>query len=291
LWEEFAKRDRRFLVQGFRIIAEQLFPYYSDGKAKPGAKELWDGLNKQLGMELELKDLSDTICWTSSTWGGNTIQSHQFYPTITVCEIFVCAKIDGSVSADRFIKERISFIEIAFRKREEEISKLNKDLPKNIARAKLEAKLRSSRGIKLPGTPEEGMTAWNKTQNEMLQQSCYELNERFRQAGYPLNYHNGFVQISTDDFLAREVEEPFWAIVSDTKWKNVDLDMKEAIDLRDTGGRDPAWYAAKALESTIKIISDENGWTYGGEKGAINFLDNVGAKKNNEFINSWKKIL
>ena len=33
--------------------------------------------------------------------------------------------------------------------------------------------------------------------------------------------------------------------------------MKEALDHRDTGQRDAAFYAARALESTIKIISDK----------------------------------
>lgn len=39
------------------------------------------------------------------------------------------------------------------------------------------------------------------------------------------------------------------------------MDVTEAIDRRDTGRRDPSFSAAKALESTIKIVSDEKGWT------------------------------
>lgn len=114
-----------------------------------------------------------------------------------------------------------------------------------------------------------------------------ELNARFRQASYPLNYHNGYIQISTDDVVQREIETPFWALVSDSIWANVDLDMKEALDLRDSDGRDPAFYAARALESTIKIISDQKGWTHGGEKGAHNYIDNLASKKNG-FISSWE---
>jgi len=65
--------------------------------------------------------------------------------------------------------------------------------------------------------------------------------------------------------------------------------MKEAIDRRDSNGRDPAFYAARALESTIKIISNQKGWTYGGEKGAQNYIDHLGSKKNKLFINEWEK--
>jgi hypothetical protein len=54
--------------------------------------------------------------------------------------------------------------------------------------------------------------------------------------------------------VAQEIEAPFWQLVADPKWTNVDHDFKETVDLRDTRGRDPALYAARALESTIKIF-------------------------------------
>lgn len=69
--------------------------------------------------------------------------------------------------------------------------------------------------------------------------------------------------------------------------ENVDLDMKEALDQRDSGARDPAFYAARALESTIKIISNQRGLTHGGEKGAHNYIDNL-ASKNAAYIEPWE---
>ena len=65
--------------------------------------------------------------------------------------------------------------------------------------------------------------------------------------------------------------------------------MKEALDRRDTDQRDPAFYAARALESTIKIISDDKGWSHGGGTGAHNYLDNFCSVKNGNFIESWEK--
>jgi hypothetical protein len=82
---------------------------------------------------------------------------------------------------------------------------------------------------------------------------------RFRGFGWP-------------SIVAQEVETPFWQLVADLRWKNVDHDMKEAIDLRDTDGRDPSFYAAKALESAIKIISNENQLSTGKERGAHAYL-------------------
>ena len=126
LWEDFDESARRLLVQGFRIVSEQLFPYYKEYEAGFGRQEqqdrlnrLWDGLIKQLAMELGLKDLS--------------ARPPSYRLTVTICENFVCAAYDGSVSADRFVKEHLSFIEIAFRRRNEEIARLDANLDQEIS--------------------------------------------------------------------------------------------------------------------------------------------------------------
>ena len=289
IWSKYTESDSRFFVKIFRLISEQVLPYYSDGKTREGAKKKWDDINKRLSMELGLKDLTPTLFMYESTWQGQKSTAPQFFPIISVCENFVCAKYDGTVPADKFIKERISFIEIAFRDREEELSRINAALPNELVKAEIESKIKPSKGIRLPGDRVEGLKAYNKVQNDLFKASCDELNIRFKQARYNLNYHNGFIQISTDDLINNEVEKPFWVLISEPKWFNVDHDMKEAINLRDTLGRDPSWYAAKALESTIKIISDEKKWTHGNEKGAISYIENLASKKNGQFIRDWEK--
>jgi len=284
LWQDFDESSRRLLVQGFRIVSEQLFPYYSDGKERAGAKEKWDSLNKQLAMELGLNDLSPPA------YAYYNPQKQMISGTnskLTVCEKYVCAEYDSAVPADQFIKERLSFIEIAFRRREVEIVNINAKLPAQLLEAKKQSAM-PSRGIRLPGNREDGVRALNESINASFRSSCRELNERFKQARTKLDYHNGFIQLSSDSKTTDQVERPFWSLVAAPKWKNVDLDMKEAIDLRDSQGRDPALHSAKALESTIKIISDEKGWTTGTEKGAGAYLNNLRAKKNGEFINDWE---
>ncbi|WP_417684975.1 AbiJ-NTD4 domain-containing protein [Pseudidiomarina gelatinasegens] len=290
IWDSFDENARRLLVQGFRIVAEQLFPYYhANGNEKSEARAIWGGLNKKLAMELGLKDLSSPIYGYYSDWNGNKHWVSGSWPKITVCENFVLAEYDGSVTADQFVKERLSFIELAFRQREEKLSELNASLDKRVQQAELEAKMKPARGLRLPGSPGDTLRAWNQTQNELFRASCNELNERFRRSRVKLHYHNGFIQISEDEAVLRQIEQPFWNLVGDPMWQSVDHDMKEAIDLRDSGGRDPALFAAKALESAIKIISDVNGWTRGTEKGAANYIDNLRAKANGEFINGWER--
>jgi len=125
--------------------------------------------------------------------------------------------------------------------------------------------------------------------NARFRQSVEELNERFRRAGTQLNYHSGFIQVAADELVEQQVERPFWALVADPIWKNVDIDMKEALDRRDANDKDPAFYAARALESAIKIISDHKSWTHGGEKGAHNYIDNLGSAKSGPFIKEWER--
>jgi hypothetical protein len=280
MWETFGEVEQRFLVQGFRIVSEQIYPYYIAGKESAHAKARWTAIHDKLSMELGLSELAPKY-YVSAT-SASTKSMNQ------VCKDFVCAKFEGSASVDRFMKERISFIELAFREREEELNKTNLDLPMQLVAAKLQDKSNEYRSMRFPGNREDGIKAYNESLNSRFRAAVAELNERLRQACCNLNYHNGFIQISDDELVEKQIEKEFWSITKDALWKNVDIDMKEAIDLRDSNGRDPSYYAAKALESTIKIISDQKKWTHGGENGAHNYIDNLSSKANGEFINDWE---
>ncbi len=277
IWKTLEEPQRRLIVQGFRLVEEQVCPFYINGHESTEGKEFWTDVHARLSMELGLKSLSPLAYSYTSTWQGKASNVTGVWSIIKVCENWMLSPFDGSIAADRFIKERISFVEICFRKRHEIINKLNAELPARIKAAKLRPV--NTSGFRLPGDPAEGIKASNSALNVVFQASTNELNARFRQADCNLHYHNGFIQISDDELLASKIEEPFWSLLADAKWKNVDTDIKEAMDIRDTNGRDPAFFAARALESAIKIISDEKGWTHGGENGAHNYIDNLASKK------------
>jgi hypothetical protein len=284
MWEAFTDVEERFLVQGFRIVSEQLFPYYRDGKEIPASKATWTSIHDKLSMELGLDELSPKRYHFNTTYNGKPVTQSGAWSIEKVCKEFVNSKYDGTVSADRFIKERLSFIELAFRERENQLNEINSNLPKQLLDAQIQDKRVKPGGIRIPGNRADGLKAFNESINASFQDSVEELNERLRRANFNLNYHNGFIQISDDELLEEQIERVFWDITKDPLWENVDIDMKEAVDLRDSNGRDPAFYAARALESTIKIISDQKGWTHGGEKGAQNYIENLGSKKNGAFI-------
>lgn len=292
LWETKAHDDQKFLVQGFRIISEQIFPFYNyDGKKSEWAEGHWTSIHDKLSMELGMKELSARGYTYSSNFQGNQITNYRRHTIINVCENFILANKPESLTHDQYMKNRMSFFELVLRERENEIDQLNLDFPREIAKANLDDARLRPQGIRLPGKRVEAVHAANERLNSSFKNSIEEFNERLRRADYKLHYHNGFIQISEDKLTAKQIEEPFWEIIKDQKWENVDIDMKEALDHRDSNGKDPSWYAARALESTIKIISGEKGYTHGKEKGAQNYIDNLGSKKNGEFITKWEKAI
>ena len=275
LFSEMTEPLRRLLVQGFRILNEQVQPYLVDGKASKVGETFWSTLNKQLAMELGLENLSITHYPVATQFQGATKTRMQRYSDNLICGNWMKQPVPAGFTVDQHIKERLSLIELGFRKKEQELAAFRKTMATAEA-GNILASLNFQNASKLNDTKFEA--------------NVDELNARFQQAGVQLNYHNGFIQISQDALTQNEVETPFWALVAPKKWANVDTDMKTAIDLRDSGGRDAVFYAARALESTIKIISDDKKWTHGGERGAANFIDNL-ASKQNGFIDQWEAKL
>jgi hypothetical protein len=112
------------------------------------------------------------------------------------------------------------------------------------------------------------------------------LNGFLKASGLRLTLKNlNFVPVE-DERLIDEVVEPFWRVVEGGEWANVRKDMQDAFRQRDTGGPNAALLAARALESTIKIISTERGWTRGNERGAASYIDNLSAGR--RYIEQWE---
>lgn len=275
IWNSYGEAERTLLIQCFRNVSEQVIPYWLDKKVDEPNKELWERVESRLSMELGMQELSPHIygyynnykAWISGSFSMEA-----------VCKSWALTEFKQGMVPDRFMKERVSFVELAFREREQNLG----------AKARL-TKIVIDTGL-VGGTDASTRLRNDKSALNVFSEYRDELNERFRQARVPLSYHNGFVQFTTDEKLERNVVQPFWNLVAGEKWENVSIDMAEAVDRRDTGGRDPAFYAAKALESAIKIISDEKGWTRGVEKGASHYIDNLVVERSGKrFVEVWEK--
>lgn len=294
MFDAVGPREHAFFVQAYRIINEQVFPYYGyNKKVDESAKATWTSLQDRLTMEFGLKELSPKYYSYQGEWMGKPHTYSGFYEMNSVCEAWLTKTFSEGLDPDVFVKRRLSFVEVAFREREQQIGHINSQLEAALHMAALQdATPRYSGGRRIPGTPQSNVDRvkkGNEYVNAAFAANVHELNERFKQAGMPLHYHNGYIQVAADALAERQIEQPFWDAAKDPMWANVSTDMATAIDLRDTGGRDPAFYAAKALESAIKIICDKKGLTTGKEKGASDYLNHLESKANGRFIEPWER--
>lgn len=290
IWLQYTETEQRLLSQAFGIVKDVLPYYTSDGKENENNKEKWKLLHNQLARELGVNELSTRYySYTQKNAFGQELPVSGWFSWVHVCEQFVNAKYTGQFDADRFIKERISFVELALRLRGEEVALANSHLGAGLIRAALRDKEISLRsGIRIPGSVADGAKALNAKMNSVFEGQIAELNERFRRAKAPLTYHNGFIQFAMDQQIEKHIDRPFWNLVANAPWENVDIDMKEALDRRDSNDKDPAIFAAKALESAIKIVSDTKGWTRGTENGAAQYIDNLVSKANGSYLAVWE---
>jgi hypothetical protein len=104
LWETFTETESKLLVQCFRIIAEQLIPYRSNGKESATAKRQWTSLHDRLSMELGVDELAPRYYSYQTTWMGQPSTRSGFFTYDMVCKSFVCAKYTGAITPDRFLK-------------------------------------------------------------------------------------------------------------------------------------------------------------------------------------------
>lgn len=289
IWDDFSELEVRLLNQLYGVVKE-VIPYYTlDGEPTKESIKKWKTLHDSLARELGVDELFKRYySYDKKNYLGQSIPVSGFFSWEYACEKFVKLEYSPTLNdPDRFMKERISFIELAMRTRYEELQIINTNLPKTISQAKVRD-ANSTRRIQANSSMVDRVVAWNQTLNDTYVSQVEEVNERFRRAKAPLTLHNGFIQVSTDEVIERNIAKPFWNLVSEPLWKNVDLDMKEALDRRDSNDKDPALFAAKALESAIKIISDQNGWSTGKENGASSYIDNLVSKKNGRYIESWE---
>ena len=119
LRDTFEQRDSRLLVQALRILAEDIYPYYQNGKEDSRGVAFWTNLHNRLSRELGVQELSKQWFSYTTKWNGNDhLQTHK-NTMLKVCENWLMQPVSGS--ADEHVKERLSLIELGFREREGEI--------------------------------------------------------------------------------------------------------------------------------------------------------------------------
>lgn len=219
IWSNFGEPERRLLVQGFRILTEHICPYWKDGHTYEYGKAFWKDLHRRISMELGLSSLSSLAYSYTKNLMGNPHTVTGTWNMQQVCENWMFQQFDGSQAPDVFIKERLSLVEIGFRKRGETIAEANAQLESQIQTNRMRLKRKVPGRIQVPGDPANGLRVLNAKLNGEFKDAVDELNTRFVQARCNLNYHNGFIQCSTDLLTEEKIEKPFWTLVAAPQWR------------------------------------------------------------------------
>jgi hypothetical protein len=90
-----------------------------------------------------------------------------------------------------------------------------------------------------------------------------ELNERFRRAGFGYRYESGNIFRIDNEYTHREITRPALRLLTDPRFKGADEEFRAAHDhYKASEYKDCAVDALNALESTMKVICDQKGWSY-----------------------------
>lgn len=260
LWKQYGATEQRLLGQLLTLTQREVAALVLVSERR----QFWQEVHDRLAQELGLQTLATPffVCLDRA-------REAELW-----CENFYLAPLKQTgVSADTYIKARLSLIELAFRFAGTQFDPAPHSHP-----AAKPASMSEDHWRLLQWSREENIAkdaARLASLSQKFDGCVSELNTRLQRAQAGLHYHNGFLQISDDHVTSVAIEEPFWGVVAPPRWSNVDNEMKMALDERDGGRPKSAKYAADALESAIKIISKEKGLTTGKENGAANYIDNL----------------
>jgi hypothetical protein len=282
---QYFEDDRRFMTQAAMMIMDPLWTGQKADTPSKATEENLKAVHDTLAIELGREFLWNRHYSHTYKWNGNETQQWHTNDYATICKLYLTKIPDDMSLGDGWVKERLSLVEVAFQRRRQALRVINSELEATLTNLRAHGTLTR---LRVPGSLADAYAASVTGSNAAYEELVRDLNVRLRQADYPLTFHNGLLQFSTDQAVTAQVAQPFWALVARPEWANVDEQMKEALDRRDRSDRTAAFHAVCALESVVKIISDLKGWTHGSERGAANYVDNLCSQKNGRFIEVWE---
>jgi hypothetical protein len=286
---QYFEEDRRFMNQAAAMVMDPLWLGRSSDSPSETTEKCIKEVHDIIALEVGRDFLSDRWWFQTGSFNGNPYRTPHQNSYAAISKTYLTKMPADFTQGDAWVKERLSFIEIAFQRRQAQVQEANRNLAADLAKAQSSDDLQQlGRALNIPGLQVDGIKAKNTHINNAFAELVHDLNERLRLALYNLSFHNGLIQLVGDEQINNEVAKPFWGLVASEPWRNVDLQIKEAIDRRDNGDRTAAFHAVMALESCIKIISNLKGWTTGRERGAANYVNNLVSQDNGRFIEVWE---
>ncbi|MEM0900460.1 MAG: hypothetical protein AAGI92_10990 [Pseudomonadota bacterium] len=96
LRDSFEQRDSRLLVHAFRILGEDIYPYYRNGEEDAIGVAFWTNLHSNISRELGVKELSPIRFSYTTKWNGNDHVQSGKCAMVNVCENWLTKAVSGS---------------------------------------------------------------------------------------------------------------------------------------------------------------------------------------------------
>ncbi len=254
--EAVGSDEQVFFHQANKLMGDMLWlgkSEPSDDMTDPSVRNL-KIVHDKLAIETGVDYLSPKYYFYKERNGAQNSLKHK--PNMIVAN-FMKEQFDATKNdADFYVKLRLSFVELAFRIRGEQVRKAQADFPLKLAKARSSEEAADSRpgALRVPGSLVNSTTAAHKKIVYGYANLVEELNQRLRIAGFNLVYSNGLLHFAGDELMEANVAKPFWQIVAQPLWNSVEEQMQEAIDRRDKRDRTAPFHAVCALESCMKIV-------------------------------------
>lgn len=239
------------------------------------AQIIFVDLSPKLNLTIEFfRDCHDALCREIGIGSLNLERNYD-----AKCGEFLNQKYDlwnnAHGTPDQFLKYRLSLIEIILQRAD------------RFALEMLSSVLIKPKRNWL-GVPAYFLESSEFTNRLLIENAIIELNKRFKQTGLPFHFHNGMIQSNDDQLLQDLIATPCWEILNNPIFRHADLELKTALDRADNGYSDAAFYAAKSLESVIKIICSQKEWNVKEGGGVSLYIDQLQSKNNGDYITGWE---
>lgn len=128
MFESVGQKESALFVQAYRIVNEQIWNYYGySQKVNESVKTIWTDIHDRLAMEIGVKELSPKYYSYPTEYMGKPYTNSGTNNMNFVVEQWLNLKFSGGMDSDIFVKRRLSFFELAFRTREEQVAQANSD--------------------------------------------------------------------------------------------------------------------------------------------------------------------
>lgn len=205
----YCEEDRRFFTQAASMITDLMWLGQKSDTVSATSEQNLKEVHDVLAIELGKEFLSDRYWFQSIVQNGNTNRTAHQNSYAVICKNFLKAFPEDLEDSESWIKERISFVELAFQRRMNQIKTINLQLPVLLSMPMIVRNTRKLSEVIVTNSRNIAIQADNDRINASFLKLVNDLNERLRLSRHKLVFHNGLIQLAHDENTDRQVAKPF----------------------------------------------------------------------------------